>query len=282
MNIFQHPLINKGNNFRAVAGLVLILSGAILFLDRYLKTGWLSFAILPAAGIFFFYFGLRQKNPYLILAGGILGGGGAGIAAAFNQVTYPHSPAAQVGIFLFYLGIGWLIITATTGLIQKPLWWALVPTGVLVGVGYFLTFSQLRWVDFVLALGLGAGVALLAWGLVTRLIGLVIPGCLLVSTGMGIFYAWRTPGGANSLVNTGIMLVWFALGWALITLSGRLLIHRFLWWPLIPGGILAVVGYGLYIGGDPDNALNFISNTGSIALMIFGLYLLLMRKGIHH
>ena len=43
-----------------------------------------------------------------------------------------------------------------------------------------------------------------------------------------------------------------------------------------------MVGWGLYIGGDSDNALGFISNTGGIALMIFGLYLLLMRKGIHH
>jgi hypothetical protein len=42
------------------------------------------------------------------------------------------------------------------------------------------------------------------------------------------------------------------------------------------------VGTGLYIGGDPTRALGFIGNTGSIALMIFGLYLLLMRKGIHH
>jgi hypothetical protein len=99
---------------------------------------------------------------------------------------------------------------------------------------------------------------------------------------LGVYFAWSTPEVGNSLVHTGIMLVWFALGWALITLSGRILVHKFIWWPLIPGGILAMVGCGLYIGGDPGNALNFISNTGSIGLMIFGLYLLLMRKGIHH
>ncbi len=282
MNIFHHPLLNKGNNIRVVAGLILILSGAILFLDRYLNTGWLSFAILPAAGLIFYYSGVRQKNPYLLLVGGILGGGGAGISAAFNQAIYAHSLAAQVGIFLCYMGIGWLIIIATSVMIQRPLWWALVPTGVLIGGGYYLTFSQLRWVDLILALCLGVGASLLVWGLVTRLIGLTIPGCLLISTGLGIYFAWRSPGETNSLVNTGIMLVWFALGWVMITMSGRVLVHRFLWWPLIPGGILAVVGCGLYIGGDPDNALNFISNTGSIALMIFGLYLLLMRKGIHH
>jgi hypothetical protein len=78
------------------------------------------------------------------------------------------------------------------------------------------------------------------------------------------------------------MLSWFAFGWALITACARMITHKYIWWPLIPGGILIMVGMGLYIGGDPRNALGFIGNTGSIALMIFGLYLLLMRKSIHH
>jgi hypothetical protein len=43
-----------------------------------------------------------------------------------------------------------------------------------------------------------------------------------------------------------------------------------------------MVGWGLYIGGDPENATAFIANTGSVGLIIFGLYLLLLRKGIHH
>ena len=43
---------------------------------------------------------------------------------------------------------------------------------------------------------------------------------------------------------------------------------------------MAVVGWGLYIGGNPDNASTFISNTGSVALIIIGLYLLLIRRGI--
>jgi hypothetical protein len=123
---------------------------------------------------------------------------------------------------------------------------------------------------------------LLFWGMAARLFGLVIPGCLVVAIAPGIYFAWSSPITGNPLVYTGIMLVWFAFGWGLITLCGRLIIHHFIWWPLIPGGILAMVGCGLYIGGDPGNALNFISNTGSIALVIFGLYLILMRKGIHH
>jgi len=74
--------------------------------------------------------------------------------------------------------------------------------------------------------------------------------------------------------------VCFALGWGLIILFSRVTTQKFIWWPLIPGGLLAVVGWGLYIGGDPHNAVSFIGNTGSIGVIIFGLYLLLLRKGI--
>jgi hypothetical protein len=73
------------------------------------------------------------------------------------------------------------------------------------------------------------------------------------------------------------MLVIFALGWGLITVFSRFIINKFIWWPLIPGGVLAMVGWGLYIGGNPGNALSFIGNTGSIGLIIFGIYLLLWR-----
>ncbi|NTU75709.1 MAG: hypothetical protein HGA86_06275 [Anaerolineaceae bacterium] len=66
----------------------------------------------------------------------------------------------------------------------------------------------------------------------------------------------------------------------MITLFSKFITNKIIWWPLIPGGILAMVGWGLYIGGDPDNAASFIGNTGSIALVLVGAYLLLLRRGI--
>ena len=76
------------------------------------------------------------------------------------------------------------------------------------------------------------------------------------------------------------MLVILAIGWGLITVFSRVITDKFTWWPLIPAGILAMTGWGLYIGGNPDNALGFIGNTGSIVLIILGIYLLLLRHGI--
>jgi len=283
MNTFGDSNPFKLSNTRLVIGTLLFLAGGVLFLDRQLRTGWLSLAVLPGAALFVLYWGLRLKHSTLILAGSIMAGLGIGTIAAFGPTDPPLFLSTQIGLLALYFGAGWGgVVIIRAAFTPKPAWWAMLPAGVLGGLGYCLLFTPIRWSDFILGLSIGIGVPLLVWGFIAKLIGLAIPGSLITTTGLGIFWAWQTPDGSNPLVNTGIMLVWFALGWAMITISGRVIMRRFLWWPLIPGGILAMVGWGLYIGGDPGNALGFIGNTGSIGLMIFGLYLLLMRKGIHH
>lgn len=282
MNNFHHLNKQRLMNHRLIVGFLMILSGVILFLDQKIRTGWMSYAIIPVNGLIIFYWGLRQKHPYLVLMGSLIAGVGGGIWASLFPLKNDFSILQNIGLFILLLGFSWLVIVLTTFLIRKPLWWGLVPTGVLISSGYCLISDKVSWSNYILYIGLGTGLALLTWGLLTRLLGLVIPGCLIITISLGISLAWGTSMPNNSLAQTGIMLVWFSLGWALISFFGRLISRNFLWWPLIPGGILATVGYGLLIGGDPDNALNFISNTGAIGLVIFGLYLILMRKGIHH
>jgi len=153
--------------------------------------------------------------------------------------------------------------------------------GIILSIGLTFLFTKVRLADFVLWVGTGTGLVLLIWGIYWRLFGLIIPGSLLVASGPGIYMAWGRASEMNSLARTGVMLVIFSIGWFLIILFSRVTTSNFIWWPLIPGGILAVVGWGLYIGGDPGNAATFIANTGSIGLIIFGIYLLLLRKGIH-
>ncbi|NTW44579.1 MAG: hypothetical protein HGB14_09155 [Anaerolineaceae bacterium] len=136
--------------------------------------------------------------------------------------------------------------------------------------------------DYIFYIGLGISIALLYSGIYWKLFGLIIPGSILVGISPGVFFAWSNTEGQNGLVRTGVMLVWFALGWGLVTIFARVQTFKFVWWPLIPGGILAMVGWGLYIGGNPQSAVGFIGNTGSIGLLIFGIYILLLRRGIHH
>jgi hypothetical protein len=267
--------------FRAIAGVMLLVAGAVLFLDQYMKTGWLSLVILPGTGLFLYGWGIRAQLRSLIIFGGVVAGLGLGWAAAMSN---PDAGLAwQTGGLLMFFGLGWLAVAVGTGAFtNKTDWWALIPAGVMVGLGVCLLFTGLRWMDVALWLCLGVALPLMVWGLAERILGLIIPGSLLIGIGPGIFHAWGLAQSENGLVSTGIMLVWFALGWFLILVFTRMIAQKVAWWPLIPGGILAMVGCGLYIGGDPSNALGFIGNTGSIGLMIFGLYLLLMRKGIHH
>ncbi len=285
----------KTHNVRTAAGVLLLLAGGVLFLDRLLKTGWLSLIVLPAVGLFLYIWGIRRHHVGLILAGGLVGAVGMGAIAAWGPAVRlgvpvrvilaasTHSILIQAGLLALYTGIGWGIVTISTAVLTpRPTWWALIPGGVFAGLGYCLLFSPRQWFDFVLYLSIGVALPLLIWGLITRLIGLLIPGCLLLGAGIGVYMAWRLPAAGNGLAQTGIMLMWFSGGWIAISAGLRWISHKYVWWPLIPGGIIAMVGTGLFIGGDPTHALGFIGNTGSIALMIFGLYLLLMRKGIHH
>ncbi len=159
-------------------------------------------------------------------------------------------------------------------------WWAFTPGSIFASTGACLMFSSLRVVDFVLYISISLGLAFLVWSAAQRLFGLAIPGSLLIGIGLGVFLGWRNLENINGLAQTGMMLVWFGISWGLIIIFGKVIREQFIWWPLIPGGVLAMVGWGLYIGGNPSSVLSFIGNTGSLGLIIVGAYLLLLRRGI--
>ena len=267
--------------FPYVIGLVLISVGLAVLLDQFLKTGWIVLVIVPIAGLILLAEGGKTQKLGFIIAGALVSGAGLGAFLFLSRVI--DAPVERkIGLVLIAFALGWVLITlATHLLLRKWVWWPLVPGGIITSVGACFLFSDLQLLDFVLYLVTGTGFVLLVWGVFWRLLGLIIPGSLLISIGPGIYLPWGTELGINVLTKTGMMLVIFAIGWVMIILFARVLSTRFMWWPLIPGGIQAVVGWGLYIGGDPGGAASFIANTGSIGLIIFGLYLLLMRKGIH-
>jgi hypothetical protein len=263
-----------------ITGAILIGLGLMILLSQFLQTTWVTLILIPALGIVLLVIGVHLKRFGLSISGSLISTLGLGIIIVLNEVT-PISLAQRFGILLISLGSGWLLITLVSVFILHHIaWWALVPAGTISSGGLCLFFTQLRIFDFVLFLGLGIGMSLLVWGIFDHLLGLIIPGCIVSTVGLGVFVAWQGSDEVNGLAQTGIMLVWFAIGWGLITLFSRALSQKFIWWPLIPGGVMAMVGWGLYIGGNPDNAVSFISNTGSVAIIIFGIYLLLIRRGI--
>lgn len=277
---------NQTNNSKTrtmsfAVGAIFISVGVLVLLGQYFNNILVLLAVAPAAGLVLLIKGITCRNMGFTIPGALVTGAGFGLVLSIGALkTMPVLPRIGVAFLCFFMG--WVIIALSYRLLRgKTAWWAILAGAPFASMGACFVFSPLRWVDYVLYPILGIGLAFLAWGLARRLLGLIIPGSLFSCIGPGIFIAWQGEGDFNGLTETGVMLVCFAIGWVLITFFSKLVYQKFIWWPLIPGGVLAMVGWGLYIGGSPDNALGFIGNTGSIGLIIFGLYLLLLKRGIH-
>jgi hypothetical protein len=286
MNYEQSHITNQAralsHDYRWMGGAVLIMIGVLVFLDQFLHTGWLYLMIFPAIGLILLSWGSLGHRPGLIISGSILTGLGFGVFIFFCPLV-SGSILIRIGFSLIAFGFGWiLIMIASQYFFQKMAWWAMIPATVICATGACFAYSNMRVVDFVLYLVTSLGVMFLIWGIATRKIGLIIPGGILSGIGPGVFLGFGKSGVINGLTGTGIMLVYFGLGWVIISVLSIVVYRKFLWWPLIPGGIMAITGWSLYLGGDPHNAINFISNTGSLGLIIFGIYLLLWRWGFNN
>jgi hypothetical protein len=121
----------------------------------------------------------------------------------------------------------------------------------------------------------------LIWGIGEKLFGLLIAGSLTLTTAPGIAFSFNYFAPSTVFSQIGIMLIWFAVGWGLVTISSRVIQEKYIWWPLIPGGILSVVGLGLYFGGDLVIAKAILGNTGALGVMIYAGYLILFRTRFH-
>jgi len=274
--------IGFSRRITSIAGGGLVLMGIAFFLNQFFHTAWLALVIFPLVGIILFIEGIQFKKPGLSIIALICICIGLGAFLSF-YILVNASVVFRVGTSIIAVGVSWYVVTLATKLFtekKKAAWWAMIPGSIFMGVGLALAFTQVRVMDFVFTICLFLGLSMIVWGLATKLIGLIIPGSIIAVVGPGILLAWGDNTPSNPLAQTGEMLVWFALGWVLIIVFARILMNKFVWWPIIPGGILAAVGWGLFIGGNPSSALTFIGNTGSIGLVIVGLYLLLLRRGI--
>lgn len=262
-------------------GAVMVLAGFLILLDQFLQTEWLSLTIVPAAGLMLLSTGLNNRKMGWIIPGLLVSAIGISGVMLFGSLLAETEISIRIGWGLVSLSIGFGLILFFSLLYgKKNAWWAFLISGILVGIAYPLVTNRISVFVFIYSICLSTGLAFLAWGFFERILGLLIPGSLLTSIGPGFYLGFISNAGNSELVQVGILLTCFGLGWALITLTSRMINSIFLWWPLIPGGILAVVGWGLTIGGNKGSAMTLIGNTGSIGLIIFGLYLILLRRGI--
>lgn len=108
-----------------------------------------------------------------------------------------------------------------------------------------------------------ASVILLVPYLFTRWYGLLIPGMLVLGLGVSLLY--ERDGRAGSLVPLGL-----GLGFIAIFVVDLIVTRARRWWPLIPGGILAVVGA---MGAFPE-ARQWLDKGWPAILIVLGLLVL--------
>jgi hypothetical protein len=262
-------------------GFLLIGAGCLILLDQRLNTGWLTLAIPAIAGLLITLYGAVRRMPGWTIGGTVLLGAGLGLILGLF-VLKERPPLERAGMGLLAFAAGWLLLSVLVGWIKKGVqWWSLVVTAVISASGIYLAFTpEAGLFMFLVLLTTCLGFILLAWGIIRKLIGLVIAGCIILSVAPAFYYSWVINADHANLVKIGTMLVWLALGWFMISFFGRIVFQKFIWWPIIPGGVLAMVGWGLYIGGAAGKELGFISNTGSVALILFGIYLILLKYGL--
>lgn len=126
---------------------------------------------------------------------------------------------------------------------------------ILVGVGglamqAFEASGAGGWI--VLAIGVG----LLGAFAFTRQYGYLIPGGIMTGLGAGIVISEAftfTDEGTGGVIVLGLGLGFLSI-WVIAALVQLAENH---WWPVIPGGILAVVGGALLIGGQAVDLLDY-------------------------
>jgi hypothetical protein len=145
---------------------------------------------------------------------------------------------------------------------------------VLVGLGLYLLAAQFirsEWMGMLILPGLS--ILFLAWGLLTRNVGLLVPGGILGGIALGTFLTSSAFGQDMGVEEGGVFLLAFAGGWALITVAAAVIGQRVLW-PLIPGVILALIGFALMAGGAGLQVLEWIGRLWPLALIAGGLAVL--------
>ena len=121
-----------------------------------------------------------------------------------------------------------------------------------------VTDSQLVGQMIVLLLG----VIFLAWGVMVRHPGPLIPGCILSGLGAGIVLSQWLSASISGQAQGGIVTLCLGLGFLLIMPVLQFVTRQGAhWWPLIPGGILTLTGFGLLLG---DAGLTMLTWTGRL------------------
>ena len=143
---------------------------------------------------------------------------------------------------------------------------------ILIVVGIVALASQMfelttdvgGWIVMVIGLGLLGAFAY------TRQYGYLVPGGIMTGLGAGIISSEAFTF-ATDEASSGAIVLGLGLGFLAIWVIGAVVrVAQHHWWPVIPGGILAVVGGALLIGGQAVDLLDY----WGVAVIAVGLFVL--------
>ena len=265
---------------RQLIGGGLVILGASILLSNLFEAVWIiAFSVVLLAAITVWH-GIQKGSPTEFLLGLAL------LIIAYLIGLFWALDASTIQLLgMAFFGTGFLLLSGLAGSqfvtsIHIP--WLSIPAGLFTGLGASFLFTSLSVLDFIFSIGLSLGIALILWSFISKYYGLMITGAIVSSHSVSVAVSWQFIHQTNgALVRVGIMLLLFALGWALISVLSGYFKNHIAWWPLIPAGVLGVTGWGLFIGGNPESSKMFLGNTGSFALMILGLYVLLLKSGLN-
>ena len=118
------------------------------------------------------------------------------------------------------------------------------------------------------------GVAFLFAGVLRREAGLMIPGGILTGLGLGVVLASGQFVFLGGDQQGAVFMAAFAFGWLLITLFTAVFTDETHWWPLIPGGIMALISASLLFEGQFGNLFSLFAFVGPLLLIGLGLIVL--------
>ena len=127
-----------------------------------------------------------------------------------------------------------------------------------------LSTSMGGWIVLIIGLGLlGAFVY-------TRQYGYLIPAGIMTGLGAGII-ASESLTFTDDQTKGGAIVLGLGLGFLAIWVIGAVMsVEKNHWWPVIPGGILAVIGGALLIGGQAVDLLDY----WGVIIIVVGLFVL--------
>jgi hypothetical protein len=150
-----------------------------------------------------------------------------------------------------------------------------VPALVLIGIGVVLLIAQLAGVGpeaIVAVIGVGFLIAYAA----TRTYGFLIAGGIMTGLGIGIVIQTQATGSLGEPVLLGLGIGFLTI-YAVDAVVRR---SEALWWPVIPGGILATIGVLVGTGRE-----GWLENAGSwwpAVLIVIGALILLSGRWTAH